>query len=77
MSNYTELFNKAQKDLENVKAQKVQVKTKMEQLIEELDLDKSQPLEPQLEELKKTLELKKNEYTAKLDELSKKLKELE
>ena len=74
---YKELYNKAQKDLENIRVQKAQVQGKINILVDQLDLDKDQPLAEQVEAFKKDLESKQQEMAKELDKLALKLKEYE
>lgn len=77
MSNYNELYKKAQKDLESVRVQKGQVKAKIDELVEELDLDPEQDLMEQVSALKKDLEARQTKSVKELNELVSKLKEFE
>ena len=77
MSNYNELYKKAQKDLESFRVQKGQVKAKIDELVEELDLDPEQDLMEQVSALKKDLEARQSESVKELNELVSKLKEFE
>ena len=74
---YNELYKKAQRDLENVRVQKAQVKTKIEELVQSLDLDPDKDIASQVESLKKDLEAKQAEMTKELKDLESKLKEFE
>lgn len=77
MSNYNELYKKAQTDLESVRVQKGQVKAKIDELVEALDLDPEQDLMEQVSNLKKDLEARQTESVKELNELVSKLKEFE
>lgn len=74
---YNELYKKAQKDLENVRVQKAQIEVKIEELVQELDLDKTKSIEEQVSALKENLEVKRKAMVEELEELANKLKELE
>lgn len=77
MENYKELLEKAKKDLEVTREQKIKVQAKIDQLVTDLDLDPNVPLEDQLKTLKENLEKQQKEYTDKLNDLVNKLKEVE
>lgn len=74
---YNELYKKAQKDLENVRVQKAQIEVKIEELVQELDLDKTKSIEEQVKTLKEDLETKRKFMVEELEGLANKLKELE
>ena len=74
---YNELYKKAQRDLENVRVQKAQVKTKIDELVQSLDLDPDKDIASQVEALKSDLESKQAEMTKELKDLESKLKEFE
>ena len=74
---YNELYKKAQRDLENVRVQKAQVKTKIDELVQSLDLDPDKDIASQVEVLKSDLESKQAEMTKELKDLESKLKEFE
>ena len=74
---YNELYKKAQRDLENVRVQKAQVKTKIDELVQSLDLDPDKDIASQVEALKADLESKQAEMTKELKDLESKLKEFE
>ena len=74
---YTELYKKAQKDLENVRLQKAQIEVKIEELIQDLDLDKTKSVEEQVKTLKEDLEAKRKAMVEELEELANKLKKWE
>jgi len=75
--NYSELYSKAQKDLESVRVQKAQIKASISELARSLDLDESDNLKEQVEQLKGDLEVKQSEYASELDRLAKELSELD
>jgi CHASE3 domain sensor protein len=73
--NYEELYNKAQKDLESIRTQKATIKAKIDEAVATLDLDPEQPLEPQVEELKKSLDGKQQSLAKELDTILEQLKQ--
>lgn len=74
---YTELFNKAKKDLENVRIQKAQIENKIKELVSELGLDQNVDLSEQAVNMKKSLEESQKELSSKLDKLAEELKSYE
>lgn len=77
MEDYRSIREKSEKELTDLRQKEAVIKSKIETLADELGLDKSQPLMPQIEEMKKKLQSELEASNKEVEELLGKLKDLE
>lgn len=76
MEDYKAILHKSEQELAALKQREAVVTSKVDALVEELGLDKTQPLEPQILALKTELTSKIEASAKKVEELLKQLEEL-
>ena len=77
MEDYKSILERSEKELNALKQKEAVVKAKVESLADELKLDKTKPLLPQIENLKTKVESEIAESNEKVASLLEQLKELE